>query len=79
MTAQPLTATQPAVQTTNLTKTYGAGPTAVSALADVSVAFGAGEFTAIMGRPGPASRPCCTAWPASTPSRTVRYGSPVSS
>ncbi|MEV0844023.1 ABC transporter ATP-binding protein [Actinocatenispora sera] len=52
MTAQPLTATQPAVQTTNLTKTYGAGPTAVSALADVSVAFGAGEFTAIMGPSG---------------------------
>ena len=52
MTAQPLTATQPAVQATNLVKTYGSGPTAVSALADVSVAFGAGEFTAIMGPSG---------------------------
>jgi putative ABC transport system ATP-binding protein len=52
MTAQPLTATQPAVETTNLTKTYGTGPTAVSALAEVSLAFGAGEFTAIMGPSG---------------------------
>ncbi|BCJ39329.1 ABC transporter ATP-binding protein [Actinocatenispora thailandica] len=52
MTAQSPIATQPAVAATNLTKTYGTGPTAVPALTDVSVTFGAGEFTAIMGPSG---------------------------
>ena len=36
----------------NLTKTYGSGDTEVAALRGVSVAFGAGEFTAIMGPSG---------------------------
>ena len=37
---------------TNLTKSYGAGVTAVTALADVSLGIRRGEFTAIMGPSG---------------------------
>jgi putative ABC transport system ATP-binding protein len=42
----------PAVQATSLTKSYGRGDTRVTALRDVSVAFGKGRFTAIMGPSG---------------------------
>ncbi len=39
-------------ETVNATKVYGSGATAVRALDDVSVGFGAGRFTAIMGPSG---------------------------
>jgi len=42
----------PAVQAISLAKTYGRGDTRVTALRDVSVAFEAGKFTAIMGPSG---------------------------
>lgn len=42
----------PAAQTVNATKVYGIGDTQVYALADVTVAFPAGRFTAIMGPSG---------------------------
>jgi putative ABC transport system ATP-binding protein len=41
-----------AVAATDLVKVYGSGDTAVYALAGVTVAFAAGEFTAIMGPSG---------------------------
>src|SRR5918998_1555590 len=41
-----------AVRATGLRKIYGSGETAVAALAGVDVAFGRGEFTAIMGPSG---------------------------
>src|SRR5438105_6636519 len=41
-----------AASAVHVTKTYGTGETAVTALDDVSVAFPAGEFTAIMGPSG---------------------------
>ena len=41
-----------ALEATDLVKTYGSGDTAVRALDGVSVAFAAGEFTAIMGPSG---------------------------
>src|SRR5918998_3517672 len=41
-----------AVRATGLRKIYGSGETAVDALAGVDVAFGRGEFTAIMGPSG---------------------------
>ncbi|GAB4055708.1 ABC transporter ATP-binding protein [Catellatospora paridis] len=46
------TITRPAVAVTGLTKVYGGGDTAVTALDDVSVTFDAGRFTAIMGPSG---------------------------
>jgi len=46
------TATRAAVSVTNLVKVYGTGDTSVRALDGVSVDFGAGEFTAIMGPSG---------------------------
>ncbi|MFD4292005.1 ABC transporter ATP-binding protein [Rhodococcus sp. NPDC058505] len=41
-----------AARAVNLTKTYGSGETAVTALGGVDVDFGRGEFTAIMGPSG---------------------------
>src|SRR5215204_6299485 len=41
-----------AVETVGLGKVYGAGPTAVRALEDVSLSFANGEFAAIMGPSG---------------------------
>jgi putative ABC transport system ATP-binding protein len=41
-----------AVETVGLSKVYGAGPTAVRALRDVSLEFANGEFAAIMGPSG---------------------------
>jgi hypothetical protein len=61
-----------------VTKTYGAGPTAVTALDRVSVAIGRRRFSAVMGRPARASPPCCTAWRASTASTTARSSSAAS-
>lgn len=52
MTTSVLEDPSGAVASANLTKTYGAGPTAVTALDDVNVAFRRGEFTAIMGPSG---------------------------
>ncbi|MEV0899334.1 ABC transporter ATP-binding protein [Actinoplanes sp. NPDC049802] len=46
------TKTKPAVQVSDLTKVYGSGETAVSALAGVTLDFPAGRFTAIMGPSG---------------------------
>ena len=45
-------ATTQAAQAVNLQKTYGAGQAAVHALADVSVTFERGQFTAVMGPSG---------------------------
>ena len=45
-------ATAQAAQAVNLQKTYGTGQAAVRALADVSVAFERGRFTAVMGPSG---------------------------
>lgn len=52
MTTSMLEDPSVAVASANLTKTYGTGPTAVTALDDVNVAFRRGEFTAIMGPSG---------------------------
>ena len=49
MTSAPQT---PIVSTRQLSRTYGEGETAVHALRDVSVAFPAGQFAAIMGPSG---------------------------
>src|SRR5688500_415467 len=46
------TPTRPAVTVTDLVKVYGSGETEVRALDGVSLAFGAGRFTAIMGPSG---------------------------
>jgi putative ABC transport system ATP-binding protein len=46
------TAVITAVRATNLSKFYGTGDATVTALEDVSVGLGAGEFTAIMGPSG---------------------------
>lgn len=48
----PTSTTRPAVQGRSLVKTYGEGERTVRALDDVSVAFGSGSFTAIMGPSG---------------------------
>src|SRR5580700_7293206 len=45
-------ATTQAAQAVNLQKTYGAGQAAVRALADVTVTFERGRFTAVMGPSG---------------------------
>jgi len=45
-------ATTQAAQAVNLQKTYGTGQAAVRALADVSVTFERGQFTAVMGPSG---------------------------
>jgi putative ABC transport system ATP-binding protein len=45
-------ATRPAARAEQLTKIYGEGETAVTALSEVTVAFPAGQFTAIMGPSG---------------------------
>jgi putative ABC transport system ATP-binding protein len=42
----------PAAHCVDLRKTYGTGPAAVDALAGVSVSFGRGQFTAVMGPSG---------------------------
>ena len=44
--------TDPIVSTTELTRVYGEGETAVHALRGVDVAFGSGQFAAIMGPSG---------------------------
>jgi putative ABC transport system ATP-binding protein len=44
--------TSAAVRTVNATKIYGKGEAAVTALDDVSISFGKGRFTAIMGPSG---------------------------
>ena len=51
-TGRPQATTAPAVRTRELTKTYGAGSTAVTALDHVSIDIAAGAFTAIMGPSG---------------------------
>jgi putative ABC transport system ATP-binding protein len=50
----PATSTQtvPAARAVDLSKTYGTGSAAVHAVADVSVAFERGRFTAVMGPSG---------------------------
>ncbi|MFD2083062.1 putative ABC transport system ATP-binding protein [Actinopolymorpha cephalotaxi] len=53
MTSAPSTVgVESAASAVNLVKTYGSGPTAVRALDEVSLEFGAGQFTAIMGPSG---------------------------
>jgi putative ABC transport system ATP-binding protein len=52
-TALPAARTiEAAVQAIEISKTYGGGPTAVTALDQVSVAFGRGRFSAVMGPSG---------------------------
>ncbi|HEX7662116.1 MAG TPA: ABC transporter ATP-binding protein [Pseudonocardiaceae bacterium] len=46
------TSEQPAVELVNVRKTYGAGGAEVEALREVSVSFGRGRFTAVMGPSG---------------------------
>jgi putative ABC transport system ATP-binding protein len=48
----PQTAPSPAARAVELTKTYGTGDAAVTALAGVSVGFDRGRFTAVMGPSG---------------------------
>ena len=48
----PQTTPSPAARAVELTKTYGTGDAAVTALAGVSVGFGRGRFTAVMGPSG---------------------------
>ncbi len=48
----PLPATSAAARAESLTKSYGSGDTAVTALDDVTVSFASGEFSAIMGPSG---------------------------
>jgi putative ABC transport system ATP-binding protein len=43
---------EPAVHAIEISKAYGSGPTAVTALDQVSVAFGRGRFSAVMGPSG---------------------------
>jgi hypothetical protein len=69
------TRTGVAVRAEHAVKVYGTADTAVTALDDVSIAFPAGRFTAIMGPSGPASRRFCTAWPGSTRSPPGRSSS----
>src|SRR5437762_12625522 len=52
MTTTVTTTTRAAVTVTDLVKVYGSGDTAVRALSGVSLEFGAGRFTAIMGPSG---------------------------
>ena len=49
---EPSTTSPAAARASDLTKTYGSGDTAVTALSDVTVSFASGEFTAIMGPSG---------------------------
>ena len=51
-TIPPPRAATAAAGAVNLSKSYGTGDAAVTALADVTVGLGAGEFTAIMGPSG---------------------------
>jgi putative ABC transport system ATP-binding protein len=51
-TLAPTTTTTAAARAVDLTKVYGSGATAVTALDDVNVAFEHGELTAIMGPSG---------------------------
>jgi len=51
-TSVPTTAGPSAARAVDLVKTYGSGPTAVRALDGVTIAFGQGRFTAIMGPSG---------------------------
>jgi putative ABC transport system ATP-binding protein len=48
----PQTTPSPAARAVELTKTYGTGETAVTALAGVTVGFDRGRFTAVMGPSG---------------------------
>ena len=56
-------------------KTYGAGDTAVRALDDVTIAFAAGAFTAIMGPSGSGKSTLMHSSPGSTTSRPARCSS----
>ena len=56
------TRTDVAARAVDAVKVYGKGDAAVRALDGVTVGFPAGRFMAVMGPPGRASPPCCTAW-----------------
>jgi hypothetical protein len=55
------------VRLQGVSKIYGSGDAQVRALDDVSVGFGAGEFTAIMGPSGSGKSTMMHILPASTP------------
>jgi putative ABC transport system ATP-binding protein len=48
----PVVTTAPAVQLVSVSKVYGSGPNAVTALDNVSVGLARGSFTAVMGQSG---------------------------
>jgi putative ABC transport system ATP-binding protein len=52
ITSTPRVTTATAARSTGVSKVYGSGEATVAALDDVSVGFGEGEFTAIMGPSG---------------------------
>ncbi|WP_153457014.1 ABC transporter ATP-binding protein [Streptomyces smaragdinus] len=74
--ASPADRGAPAAVATDLTKVYGEGDTRVVALDAVSVAFGSGEFTAIMGPSGSGKSTLmhCMAGLDSISSGSVRVG-----
>lgn len=55
--SQSARAAQPIASAVGLTKTYGSGEAAVTALNGVTIEFDRSRLTAIMGRPGRASPP----------------------
>jgi putative ABC transport system ATP-binding protein len=79
MTSNPqlIAPTQAAVAAGGLVKVYGSGDTAVRALAGVTVEFGTGEFTAIMGPSGSGKSTLmhCLAGLDTPTSGSVRIGS----
>ncbi|MFQ6391936.1 ABC transporter ATP-binding protein [Nocardia sp. KC 131] len=75
-TAEPAAPTDVAARAIDLSKVYGAGDTLVTALDGVSVEFGKGEFTAIMGPSGSGKSTLmhCLAGLDSASSGSVRIG-----
>ena len=65
----------PVVVATNVTRRYGEGTTAVEALRGVSLSLEHGEFVALMGRQGQASRHSSTCSPVWTSRRRARCSS----
>ena len=73
----PRAAAEPVVTTRDLVKTYGQGAGQVRALDGVSLDFGAGEFTAVMGPSGSGKSTlmhCCAALDAPTSGEVVIGG-----
>ena len=77
MLTQTSTAARPglncaiAVSARRVTRQYGDGESAVHALRGVTIEVPVGQFTAVMGPSGQASRRSCTCSPGSTARRTA--------